>query len=150
MAEQFDIDQRWPELFVGLDAHSRRTVVQSLASSWHEGWVPNREDVENLTDNARGTINGAEYLRQVGAVAERHRGSSSHNERGNYMVHPLKVEQASEADVARHLSFADGALGAAGHEVTDPYLRELVERQVRGELTGEEARALGVKHVLAR
>jgi len=66
------------------------------------------------------------------------------------MVHALKVEQASEADVARHLSFADGALGAAGHEVTDPYLRELVERQVRGELTGEEARALGVKHVLAR
>jgi hypothetical protein len=66
------------------------------------------------------------------------------------MVHALKVEQASEADVARHLSFADGALGAAGHEVTDPYLRELAERQVRGELTGEEARALGVKHVLAR
>jgi len=66
------------------------------------------------------------------------------------MVHALKAEQVSEADVARHLSFADGALGAAGHEVTDPYLRELVERQVRGELTGEEARALGVKHVLAR
>lgn len=56
----------------------------------------------------------------------------------------------SDADVARHLSFADGALGAAGHEVTDPYLLELLERQARGELTGEEARRLGVKHALGR
>jgi hypothetical protein len=66
------------------------------------------------------------------------------------MVHAQKVGLTSEVDVARHLSFADGALGAAAHEVTDPYLRELVERQVRGELTGEEARALGVRYVLAR
>jgi len=83
MSERFDIEQRWPELFTGLDANNRRAVVQSLASSWHEGWVPNREDVENLTDNARGTIDGAEYLRRVDAAAERRRGSSSHNERGN-------------------------------------------------------------------
>jgi hypothetical protein len=83
MAERFDIEQRWPELFTGLDANNRRAVVQSLASSWHEGWVPNREDVENLTDNARGAIDGAEYLRRVDAAAERRRASGSHNERGN-------------------------------------------------------------------
>jgi len=65
------------------------------------------------------------------------------------MVHTARVVQVSEADVARHLSFADGALGAAGYKVTDPYLRQLVERQVRGELTGEEARALGVQRLLA-
>lgn len=83
VAEQFDIEQRWPELFTGLDANNRRAVVQSLASSWHEGWVPNREDVENLTGEARGTIDGAEYLRRVDAAAERRRGSNGHNERGN-------------------------------------------------------------------
>jgi hypothetical protein len=64
------------------------------------------------------------------------------------MVRVAKVEQLSGTDVACHLSFADAALGAAGHEVKDPYLRELVERQVRGDLSGEEARALGVQHVL--
>lgn len=45
MATKFDIEERWPELFVQLDETQRRAVVQSLASAWHEGWTPNREDV---------------------------------------------------------------------------------------------------------
>ncbi|UNX54717.1 hypothetical protein MF406_17875 [Georgenia sp. TF02-10] len=73
MAEEFDIEQRWPELFAQLDETQRRAVVQSLASAWHEGWTPNREDVENLTDRARGAIDHDEYLRRVDAAAERHR-----------------------------------------------------------------------------
>ena len=73
VAETFDIEQQWPELFAQLDAKQRRAVVQSLASAWHEGWEPNREDVENLTDKARGAIDGAEYMRRVRQAAERRR-----------------------------------------------------------------------------
>lgn len=73
MATKFNIEERWPELFVQLDETQRRAVVQSLASAWHEGWTPNREDVENLTDEARGAIDRAEYLRRVDAAAERQR-----------------------------------------------------------------------------
>lgn len=73
MAEELDIETRWPELFEALDAGERRAVVQSLASGWHEGWVPNREDVDNLTDLARGAIGDEEYMRRVRQAAERHR-----------------------------------------------------------------------------
>lgn len=72
IAEKFDVEQRWPELFAQLDETQRHAVVQSLASAWHEGWVPNREDVENLTDRARGAIDAAEYRRRAHAAARRH------------------------------------------------------------------------------
>jgi len=39
------------------------------------------------------------------------------------------------------MEFADAALAAAGHEVTDPRMRSLVERVARKELTAEEALA---------
>ena len=68
MATKFDIEDRWPELFVQLDETQRRAVVQSLASAWHEGWTPNREDVENLTDEARGAIDAEEYRRRAHAA----------------------------------------------------------------------------------
>lgn len=71
MAERFDIEQRWPELFAQLDETQRRAVVQSLAAAWHEGWTPNREDVENLTDEARGAIDAAEYRSRAHAAARR-------------------------------------------------------------------------------
>lgn len=71
MVVEFDIEERWPELFVQLDEAQRRAVVQSLAAVWHEGWVPNREDVENLTDEARGAIDAAEYRRRAHAAARR-------------------------------------------------------------------------------
>ncbi len=55
MAEWFDVEGRWPELFEGLDASQRRGVVQTLANGWHEGRVPNRDDdVARLTELERG------------------------------------------------------------------------------------------------
>lgn len=36
-----------------------------MASAWHEGWEPNREDVENVTDPAGGAIDDDEYLRNL-------------------------------------------------------------------------------------
>ena len=67
----FDIEARWPELFTQLTDRQRIDVVDTLASSWHEGWVPNREDVENLTDYARGVIDKAEYDRRAAGAVER-------------------------------------------------------------------------------
>jgi len=67
--EKFGIEERWPELFAQLDANQRWAVRQSLASAWHEGWVPNREDVENLTDVTRGAIDHAEFLRRAREAA---------------------------------------------------------------------------------
>lgn len=77
MPETFDVETRWPDLFAQLDDVQRSSVRQSLASAWHEGWEPNREDVENLTDEARGVIDGAEYMRRVRRTAERRRRATS-------------------------------------------------------------------------
>ncbi|WP_424937777.1 MULTISPECIES: hypothetical protein [Bacteria] len=71
--EKFDVDERWPELFAQLTATQHVAVLQTLASSWHEGWAPNREDVENLTDHIRGAIDRDEYLRRADTAAERRR-----------------------------------------------------------------------------
>lgn len=73
MTTAFDIEERWPELFAELDPGRRRAVVQSLASAWHEGWQPDRDDVANLIEETTGAIDGAEYLRRVDAAAERRR-----------------------------------------------------------------------------
>ncbi|HWS52324.1 MAG TPA: hypothetical protein VN241_15035 [Microbacterium sp.] len=71
--EMFDVGERWPRLFAQLSEAQRATVIQTLASSWHEGWEPNRQDVENLTDHARGAIDTEEHLRRADAAAERRR-----------------------------------------------------------------------------
>ena len=76
MSERFDIEERWPDLFEGLDDVQRNAVVQSWAAAWHEGWVPNREDVELLCLEARGDIDRDEYMRRVRAKAERERAAA--------------------------------------------------------------------------
>lgn len=71
MAEKFDVEDRWPELFAQLDEAERRCAVQSLVAGWHEGFEPTREDVENLTNYARGAIDLSEYRRRAHAAARR-------------------------------------------------------------------------------
>lgn len=39
----------------------------------------------------------------------------------------------------------DGINGAAGHELKNPELRGILQRQIAGEISGDEARALGRK-----
>lgn len=77
MSEQLDIEERWPELFAHLDEAQRNRVLESFASAWHEGWEPNREDVENLADRVRGAIDHDEYLRRSDEAAERSRKSEA-------------------------------------------------------------------------
>jgi len=74
MAEVFDIESRWPDLFEGLPPLDRDAIVQAFASSWHEGWVPNREDVELQVRHARGEISSAEVLQLAREAAERRAG----------------------------------------------------------------------------
>jgi len=62
--QTFDVEDRWPELFAQFDGTQRNAVRQSLAAGWHEGFEPTREDVENLTDYARGAIDFPEYRRR--------------------------------------------------------------------------------------
>jgi len=60
----------------------------------------------------------------------------------------VRKSKFTEAEATERLAFADAALGAAGHEVTDPYLNELAARFARGELTIEEAQVLSDRHIL--
>ena len=71
MSEIFDFEDRWPELFDRLDARQRNAVRQSLAAGWHEGFEPNREHVENLTDYVLGLIDDSEYERRSRAMVKR-------------------------------------------------------------------------------
>ena len=48
---------------------------------------------------------------------------------------------------AEKLAFAKAALALAGHEVTHPTLRNILEQQAHGSLTGEQARVAIRKHV---
>lgn len=71
MNKPLDLESRWPELFAPLDAEQRRAVVRALAGSWHEGWEPNREDVADLADYARGVITFDEYQERSAVKAKR-------------------------------------------------------------------------------
>ncbi|RRD49012.1 hypothetical protein EII35_10420 [Arachnia propionica] len=50
-------------------------------------------------------------------------------------------------EAIERVTFADAALGAAGHEITDPVLRALLDRVAREELTVAEAIAKMRRHV---
>lgn len=56
----------------------------------------------------------------------------------------------TKEQAADRLAFADAALSAAGHQVTDPYLNEVAARFARGEITIEEAAELSDRHILDR
>jgi hypothetical protein len=58
------------------------------------------------------------------------------------IAHARTAPAVDQVDVERRMSFADAALGAAGHEVTDPAVRAISRRLAAGEITGDEAAAL--------
>lgn len=51
----------------------------------------------------------------------------------------LRTTEATQLSPEQLVAYADGALGAAGHEVTDPVVRDLMDQVARGEITGDEA-----------
>lgn len=54
---------------------------------------------------------------------------------------------SGESDDER-LAGVDGINGAAGHELEDPRLRELLRQRIAGEITSAEYRELGMTHLL--
>lgn len=48
------------------------------------------------------------------------------------------------------MAFADGALGAAGHQVTDPYINELRRQRLEGEISMDEYQRLAIAHIDAK
>lgn len=59
------------------------------------------------------------------------------------------VFHVDEAEARRRMDFADGALGAAGHGVTDPEARELAYRVAAGEISADEAVARTIARIRA-
>lgn len=62
--------------------------------------------------------------------------------------HDNENPKFTDEEAADRLAFADGILGMAGREVTDPYLNELALRQSRGEITADESIELAKSHIL--
>jgi hypothetical protein len=52
-----------------------------------------------------------------------------------------------EGDAERRIAFADAALALAGHQVSDPAVRSLMERVARHEVTGDQAVAALRRHI---
>lgn len=63
------------------------------------------------------------------------------------MVRTLTAAPPARTAPVDRVAFADAALALAGHEVTDPALRAIVEQAARDELTGDEAVAAIRRHV---
>ena len=59
-------------------------------------------------------------------------------------------DTVSDAEINRRIAFADAALGAAGHTVTDPQTRELARQVAAGKLTGDEAVAQTIARVTGK
>jgi hypothetical protein len=56
----------------------------------------------------------------------------------------------SEAEIQRRMDFADAASNLAGHQVTDPVLREITRQVAAETLTAEEAKVLVLAHIDAQ
>lgn len=63
------------------------------------------------------------------------------------MTRPVTTTHPTQVEVDERLAFADAALALAGHQVTDPVLRALMERVARGEMTGDDAVVAMRRHV---
>lgn len=62
------------------------------------------------------------------------------------MARTLVAAPPARTDPADRVAFSDAALALAGHEVTDPDLRAIVERAARDELTGDGSVAAIRRH----
>lgn len=63
MAERFDIERRWPDLFAQLSDAQRCRITEAVYAVWHGGWFPIREDIETLRDYEHGKLTDDDLLR---------------------------------------------------------------------------------------
>lgn len=71
MITPMDMETCWPDLFDRLSDSQREMAMESFVAMWHEGWQPNREDVADLTDYARGAVSADEFTALSAAKAAR-------------------------------------------------------------------------------
>ncbi|WGP08076.1 hypothetical protein QFE97_19115 (plasmid) [Bacillus subtilis] len=67
-----DLETKWPEIFEEMTPRQVRTVVQIVASSWHEGREPEREHTARLAARVRGDMSKGEYRRLEGLPPAKH------------------------------------------------------------------------------
>ena len=72
MADYFDLPDRYPELFEQLNEEQRRSITQTLASAWLEGYTYSREKIAQLVDLELGRSTFEEYKQKtLGMIAPR-------------------------------------------------------------------------------
>lgn len=64
-----------------------------------------------------------------------------------HMTASTTLPLAAPLDTDERVAFVDAALAVAGHDFTDPPLRDIVEQAARHELTGAEAVAAIRQHI---
>ncbi len=47
------------------------------------------------------------------------------------------------------LQFVEAGMNLAGNAITDPHLKELLRQYVYGEISAEECKAVGMRHILS-
>lgn len=47
------------------------------------------------------------------------------------------------------LQFVEAGMNLAGNAITDPHLKELLRQYVYGEISAEECKAAGMRHILS-
>lgn len=78
MADYFDLPDRYPELFEQLNNEQKRSITQTLASAWLEGYTHSREEVAQLIDLRLGRITFEEYKRKaLGRITSRRNSGES-------------------------------------------------------------------------
>lgn len=63
------------------------------------------------------------------------------------MVPKTATVARTAADAEARVAFADAALALAGHQVTDPDVRDLMGRVAHDEMTGDQAVAALRRHI---
>lgn len=51
------------------------------------------------------------------------------------------------AEIDAEMARIDGINGAAGHRLSDPHLRELLRKEIAGEISGDDFVCLSLEHV---
>lgn len=83
------------------------------------------------------------------AVAARSDTATSHSDAvgaDNAETQPRNCTYGNRSP-AEKLNFVDAALAVAGHEITDPVMRDLLERVIRNEITADQAMAVARHYV---
>lgn len=70
--------------------------------------------------------------------------SSSHD--NTAIMHNAEVKARNRTPEEK-LTFVDATLAVAGHEITDPVMRDLLERVIRNEITADQAMAVARHYV---